>query len=219
MPDSPDLPESPFRCNLDEQQQYELLDAIAENLVVAPLYLPRMPRTGKPFSVRMSNCGPLGWVSDQQGGYRYQPTHPETGEPWPPMPKILHDLWVELSGYPEPPQACLINYYSEGTKMGLHQDKDEADFSAPVLSVSLGDTARFRIGGQSRKDRTTSFPLRSGDVMMLAGDQRLAYHGIDRVLAGSSRLLVERHPELFPEGGRINLTLRRVDPPSNQPSP
>ncbi|MCU4179408.1 alpha-ketoglutarate-dependent dioxygenase AlkB family protein [Bosea sp. BH3] len=171
----------------------------------APFFQPRMPKTGKPFSVRMTNCGPLGWVSDERG-YRYQPEHPETGEPWPMMPAPLLALWEELSGYPHPPEACLINFYAAGAKMGLHQDRDEQDFDAPVLSVSLGDAALFRIGGTTRGGPTSSFKLASGDVMLFGGEARLAYHGIDRILSGSSTLL--------PEGGRINLTLRRVTKPA-----
>ena len=170
----------------------------------APFFQPRMPKTGKPFSVRMTNCGPLGWVSDERG-YRYQPEHPETGEPWPMMPAPLLALWEELSGYPHPPEACLINFYAAGTKMGLHQDRDEQDFDAPVLSISLGDAALFRIGGTTRGGKTISLKLASGDVLIFGGEARLAYHGIDRILSGSSTLL--------PEGGRINLTLRRVTRP------
>ena len=161
-------------------------------------------RAGKPFSVRMTNCGTLGWVSDERG-YRYQPLHPETGEPWPLMPAPLLDLWNELSGYPHPPEACLVNFYAGGAKMGLHQDRDEQEFDAPVLSVSLGDAAIFRIGGTARGGKTASLKLASGDVLLFGGEARLAYHGIDRILAGSSTLL--------PEGGRINLTLRRVTKP------
>lgn len=170
----------------------------------APFFQPRMPKTGKPFSVRMTNCGTLGWVSDERG-YRYQPLHPETGEPWPLMPAPLLDLWNELSGYPHPPEACLVNFYAGGAKMGLHQDRDEQEFDAPVLSVSLGDAAIFRIGGTVRGGKTASLKLASGDVLLFGGEARLAYHGIDRILAGSSTLL--------PEGGRINLTLRRVTKP------
>ncbi|WP_089176820.1 alpha-ketoglutarate-dependent dioxygenase AlkB [Bosea sp. AS-1] len=170
----------------------------------APFFQPRMPKTGKPFSVRMTNCGPLGWVSDESG-YRYQPLHPETKEPWPLLPAPLLALWEELSGYPHPPEACLVNYYAAGTKMGLHQDRDEQDFEAPVLSISLGDAALFRIGGTTRGGKTTSLKLASGDVLLFGGEARLAYHGIDRILSGSSTLL--------PEGGRINLTLRRVTKP------
>jgi len=167
----------------------------------APFFQPRMPKSGTPFSVRMTNCGSLGWVSDING-YRYQPEHPETGEPWPIMPAPLLDLWRELAGYPHPPEACLVNFYAAGTKMGLHRDEDEEDFSAPVVSVSLGDTAVFRIGGPERGGRTESFKLSSGDVLVLGGPSRLCYHGIDRVLSGTSGLLKD--------GGRINLTLRRV---------
>ena len=99
-----------------------------------------MPRSGKPMSVRMTNCGPLGWVTDKERGYRYQATHPETGKPWPPIPPMLLDLWDAIARYPAPPEACLVNYYAGDAKMGLHQDRDEEDFAAPVLSVSLGDT-------------------------------------------------------------------------------
>lgn len=188
---------------LDRQTQQSLVDDLRQILARAPLFTPRMPRTGKPFSVRMSNCGALGWVSDVNG-YRYQPLHPETGEPWPAMPDILGRAWAELTGTPLLPEACLINWYAPGARMGLHQDRDEQEFSAPVLSLSLGDTALFRIGGTSRKDPTRSIRLESGDALVLAGESRLAFHGIDRILAGSSTLL--------PQPGRINLTLRRVTP-------
>lgn len=164
-----------------------------------------MPRTGKAFSVRMSNCGPLGWVSDKVGGYRYQAMHPVTGEPWPEMPQLLMDLWRELTGYPHPPEACLINFYAGGTKMGSHVDRDEADRAAPVLSVSLGDSAVFHVGGPKRGDPKTRVTLASGDVLLLEGPSRFAYHGIDRILPGTS--------DLIPDGGRINLTLRRVTLP------
>ncbi|MDQ0511149.1 alpha-ketoglutarate-dependent dioxygenase AlkB family protein [Ancylobacter amanitiformis] len=186
---------------LDRPGQEALAEELRQILIAAPLFTPRMPRTGKPFSVRMSNCGPLGWVSDQTG-YRYQPTHPETGEPWPPFPDLLTRAWAELAGTTLAPEACLINWYAPGARMGLHQDRDEAEFSAPVLSFSLGDTALFRIGGTARKDPTRSIRLASGDALLLSGPSRLAFHGIDRILPESSTLL--RQP------GRINLTLRRV---------
>ena len=202
---------TPLRASLSRPAVESLLAEIVALLGDAPLFQPVMPRWGTPFSVRMSNCGPLGWVSDKSG-YRYQPTHPVTGKPWPPVPEVLLALWRAHAGYPHPPQACLINYYAEGAKMGLHQDRDEQDFDAPVLSVSLGDTARFRLGTTERNGPTESFPLRSGDVMMLAGAQRLAFHGVDKVLAGSSNLLLP-YPDLFPGGGRINLPLRRVTKP------
>lgn len=189
--------------HLDADAQRALVEEIREVVKTAPLFTPVMPRWGRPFSVRMSNCGPLGWVSDKSG-YRYQPEHPVTGKPWPPIPDMLIDAWRELSGFPADPEACLINYYGDRAKMGLHQDRDEEEFAAPVLSVSLGDTAIFRIGGTERSDPTRSFRLASGDVLVIGGKARLAFHGIDRVIAGSSTLLAD--------GGRINLTLRRVTP-------
>jgi alkylated DNA repair protein (DNA oxidative demethylase) len=166
-----------------------------------------MPRSGSPFSVRMTNCGPLGWVSDETG-YRYQPHHPVTGAPWPPIPDILLAAWRDLASYPHPPQACLVNVYGRTARMGLHQDRDEEDFDAPVVSLSLGATGLFRIGGTARKDPTRSFPLASGDALALAGAARLCFHGIDRIVPGTSTLL--------PEDRRINLTLRRVTRPGYQ---
>ncbi|MGD0531177.1 MAG: alpha-ketoglutarate-dependent dioxygenase AlkB [Methyloceanibacter sp.] len=190
---------------LDRAGQMDLLRSLRSIIAEAPLFTPIMPRTGKPFSVRMTNCGPLGWVSDKQGGYRYQATHPETRKPWPAMPPTLLQLWREVARYPASPEACLVNYYATGAKMSLHRDEDEQDFSAPVLSVSLGDTAIFRVGELSRRGPTRKFELNSGDVVVLGGEDRLAYHGIDRILPASS--------DLLPEGGRFNLTLRRVTKP------
>jgi alkylated DNA repair protein (DNA oxidative demethylase) len=194
-----------FSQEFDRTAQKRLLDGVRRIIGEAPLYTPTMPRSGKPMSVRMTNCGPLGWVTDKERGYRYQPTHPVTGRPWPPIPQMLLELWARVAAYPFPPEACLINYYAADAKMGLHQDRDEEDFAAPVLSVSLGDTGLFRIGGSSRKDPTRCVELKSGDVVLLGGEDRLAYHGIDRVLPATSALLAE--------GGRFNLTLRRVTKP------
>ncbi len=202
---------SVVRRRLDAGEQAALLDDVAGVLAQAPFYRPVLPRWGTPFSVLMSNCGTLGWMADKSG-YRYQAHHPETGDPWPPMPSRLVDLWHAVGDYPHPPEACLINYYAETAKMGLHQDRDEADLDAPVVSVSLGDTARFRLGGTERRGKTHGFMLESGDVMQLAGDNRLAFHGIDRTYPGTSDLLA-RHPGLFGAGGRLNLTLRRVTKP------
>lgn len=186
---------------LDRNAQEALLADLREVVRQAPLFTPRMPRTGKPFSVRMSNCGALGWVSDERG-YRYQPLHPETGELWPAMPEALTRAWDELADYARRPEACLINFYESTARMGLHQDRDEEDLEAPVLSLSLGETAVFRVGGSTRGGKTVSLKLQSGDALLFGGPARLAFHGIDRVIAGSSSLL--------PQGGRINLTLRRV---------
>ena len=185
----------------DRAAQTELLDEIHNVLAAAPLFTPRMPKSGRPFSVRMSNCGSLGWSSDESG-YRYRSTHPETGHPWPPMPEPLIELWRNVAQYAGLPEACLINFYDGTAKMGLHQDRDEADFDAPVISISLGDDCLFRIGGQQRRNPTKSVRLRSGDVLVLGGDARLVFHGVDRIYPGTSSLLAD--------GGRINLTLRRV---------
>lgn len=186
---------------LDRAAQKALVAELRAVARLAPFFTPRMPRTGKPFSVKMTNCGALGWVSDEKG-YRYQPHHPETGEPWPPMPQVLLDAWQALAGFPHPPEACLVNYYESAAKMGLHQDRDEEEFAAPVLSVSLGDTGVFRVGGTTRGGKTVSVKLQSGDLLSFGGPARLAFHGIDRIIAGTSTLL--------PQGGRINLTMRRV---------
>jgi DNA oxidative demethylase len=187
---------------LDRDGERDTLAAVRGVLAAAPLFTPRMPKSGRPFTVRMSNCGPLGWVSDERG-YRYQPTHPVTGRPWPPMPDVLIAMWNDLANYPSLPEACLINFYSPTAKMGLHQDRDEEDFAAPVVSLSLGDSCLFRIGGSKRSDPTRSVRLSSGDAVVLGGNTRLAFHGVDRIEPGTSTLL--------PEGGRINLTLRRVN--------
>lgn len=179
--------------------QSGLLAGVLAAVEQSPFFRPVTPG-GRPFSVEMTNLGPLGWVSDR-AGYRYQPTHPVTGAPWPPMPETLLTLWSDLTGWPEPPDACLVNLYRGEARMGLHQDRDEQDHSAPVLSVSLGDTAVFRIGA-AEGGPTRSVRLASGDVCALTGPARLARHGIDRVITGSSTLV--------PGGGRINLTLRRA---------
>ncbi len=191
---------------LDAGAQQTLVEEIRAIVARAPLYTPAMPRTGKEMSVRMTNAGSLGWLTDKERGYRYQATHPTTGEPWPDIPETLLALWREVADYPHPPEACLVNFYDTGAKMGLHQDSDEKDLNAPVVSVSLGDTCLFRVGGTKRNDPTTSFRLESGDVVVIGGEGRLVFHGVDRIYKETSTLLKN--------GGRINLTLRRVTPPS-----
>ena len=199
---TPGLRYLPGHLSLGDQRK--LVETLRSAVAVAPLVTPVMPRTGRPFTVRMTNLGALGWVSDR-AGYRYQATHPETGKPFPPIPEMVLDVWRQVSGYPHDPQACLVNYYQGGAKMGLHRDEDEEDFAAPVVSISLGDTAVFRIGGPERGGKTETLKLASGDVLVMGGESRLCYHGIDRVLTGTSTLLKD--------GGRINLTLRRVTKP------
>ena len=190
-----------FSGHVDRHCQQEMLNEIRTLLPEAPLYTPTMPNSGKPLSVRMTNFGEVGWMSDK-AGYRYQPTHPETRKPWPAIPDSILSVWASLLPDQPLPDACLVNFYTPSAKMGLHQDRDEQDFSVPVLSISLGDTALFRLGGQKRSDPTQSFKLASGDVMMLAGEDRLAFHGVDRIYPGTSTLLKR--------GGRINITLRKA---------
>ena len=191
-----------WREKLSVAAQKSLLAAVQEKLQAAPLYRPVMPGTGKSFSTQESNFGPLGWVADKTG-YRYQPMHPTTGQPWPAIPPDLLALWDEISplyGFSGPPNCCLVNFYEAGARMGLHQDRDEGDASAPVIGVSLGDSAVFRIGGTTRGGKTASLELASGDVIAFGGPARLAFHGIDRIRPGTSRLL----------SGRLSLTLRHV---------
>ena len=180
--------------------QAALLAQVLAAAEAAPFVRPSTP-WGKPMSVAMTSLGALGWTADRRG-YRYSPTHPQTGAPWPPIPTALFDLWRAHADPGTPPDSCLVNLYREGARMGLHQDRDEHDLRAPVLSVSLGDTAVFRIGGVSRGEPTRSLRLTSGDVCVLAGAARMAFHGVDRIVAGSSRLV--------PGGGRVNPTLRRA---------
>ncbi|MBP1873131.1 alkylated DNA repair protein (DNA oxidative demethylase) [Ensifer adhaerens] len=189
---------------LDRGRQEEIVEAIRGVVAEAPLFVPEMPKTGKPMSVRMTNCGPLGWVTDREKGYRYQPQHPGTGRPWPPMPEILLDVWNAVSASDKQPEACLVNFYSEEARMGMHQDRDERDLETAVVSISLGDSCLFRVGGKERGGQTVSFRLESGDIVVLGGEGRLAFHGVDRIYPDTSTLLKN--------GGRLNLTLRRVNP-------
>jgi alkylated DNA repair protein (DNA oxidative demethylase) len=187
---------------LDRQQQEALVESIRAVVAEAPLFVPAMPRTGKPMSVRMTNCGPLGWVTDKERGYRYQPHHPVTGKPWPAMPDVLLEIWRTVSGVSKEPEACLVNFYDDDARMGLHQDRDEKDLETPVVSISLGDSCLFRVGGTERSGGTLSFKLSSGDIVVLGGEGRLAFHGVDKIYPKTSTLLKS--------GGRINLTLRHV---------
>ena len=185
---------------VDAAAQARLMEAVLAAIETAPLYRPITP-WGKPMSVEQSSFGPLGWITDAKG-YRYEPHHPVTGLAWPAMPPDLTELWARHTGCTTQPDSCLINLYRGEARMGLHQDADEANMAAPVLSISLGDTAIFRLGGASRGDPSRTVRLSSGDVCILDGAARHFFHGVDRILAGSSRLI--------PGGGRVNLTLRRA---------
>lgn len=159
---------------------------------------------GYAMSVAMTNCGPAGWVTDR-AGYRYQPTDPETGRPWPAMPAVLRDLALRAAaacGFPAfDPDACLVNSYEPGAKLSLHQDKDEQDFSHPIVSVSLGVPATFLFGGLKRNDPRRKVRLEHGDVVVWGGPARLAFHGVEPLLDGEHPLLGRR---------RVNLTFRRA---------
>ncbi len=184
---------------LDAEAQSSLVAVVRQVVKAAPLFRSDTPY-GKPMSVRMTAAGTYGWHSDKTG-YRYLPAHP-SGKPWPPIPPEVLVIWDQVTGLERQPECCLINYYAPDAKMGMHQDKDEASFEWPVVSISLGDEALFRIGNTTRGGKTESIWLQSGDVAVMGGDARLRYHGVDRIRAGSSTLL--------PKGGRINLTLRVV---------
>jgi len=185
---------------LEEEAQRGILGDIRAVVEKAPLFRPDTPY-GKPMSVRMSAAGQFGWFSDRTG-YRYVPQHPQ-GAAWPEIPASVQRIWSEVTGLQKMPECCLINFYDAGARMGMHQDRDEADMQWPVVSISLGDDGLFRIGNQTRGGKTQSIWLRSGDVVVMGGDARLTYHGVDRIRAGTSTLL--------PKGGRINLTLRVVE--------
>jgi alkylated DNA repair protein (DNA oxidative demethylase) len=206
-PDGAGRPEPTLRVNgfevyrgaLTPGDQEVLVNAVRAVVVAAPLIVPVTPG-GRQMSVRMTSAGRVGWTTDRKG-YRYAPVHP-AGTAWPPIPEPVLAIWRGVTGLDRDPDSCLVNHYGEGARMGLHQDRDEGDFSWPVVSVSLGDDALFRMGGPDRADPTQSLWLTSGDVVVMGGPARLAWHGVDRVRHGSSRLLAQ--------GGRLNLTLRVV---------
>ena len=188
-----------YKGYLDAAAQAHLVADVRRVAEAAPMFSPQTPY-GKPMSVRMTSAGDVGWYADRSG-YRYAPTHP-SGADWPAIPESVLGIWRDLADKDRQPDCCLINYYGEDARMGMHQDKDEADFFWPVLSVSLGDAGLFRIGNDTRGGKTESVWLESGDVVVMGGDARLTYHGVDRIRFGSSSLL--------PKGGRINLTCRVV---------
>ncbi|MBT8458474.1 MAG: alpha-ketoglutarate-dependent dioxygenase AlkB [Boseongicola sp.] len=182
---------------LDRDAQLTMLEDLRAVANAAPFKQYKTPG-GHKMSVRMTAAGDVGWVTDR-AGYRYSPRHKDGGD-WPDIPTSILKVWRLVSGVERDPDSCLVNFYGEGAKMNLHQDKDEADHQWPVVSISLGDPGLFRVGGDARSDRTKSRWLMSGDVAVLAGDARLAFHGIDRIKFGES--------DLLPNGGRINVTLR-----------
>jgi alkylated DNA repair protein (DNA oxidative demethylase) len=188
-----------YKYHLEGEAQKEILSAVRDIVRAAPLVAPVTPR-GKPMSVRMTAAGDYGWITDRKG-YRYARQHP-AGHDWPAIPEPILEIWRDVSGVDRLPECCLVNFYGEGARMGMHQDRDEESFDWPVVSISLGDDGLFRMGGTNRTGKTQSAWLRSGDVVVMGGAARLAYHGVDRIRFGSSSLL--------DKGGRLNLTLRVI---------
>jgi len=184
-------------------RQDELLAVLREVIAAAPFRHMVTPG-GFTMSVAMTNCGKVGWVTDRRG-YRYDANDPESGQPWPAMPPVLLRLAydaAEEGGFKDfAPDACLINRYVPGAKMSLHQDKDETDFSAPIVSVSLGLPATFLFGGLKRSDKTQRYRLTHGDVVVWGGPSRLFYHGVAPLAEGEHPLLKRQ---------RINLTFRKT---------
>ncbi|MDF0517135.1 DNA oxidative demethylase AlkB [Bradyrhizobium yuanmingense] len=181
----------------------ELIDAVRAIVAQSPFRRMTTPG-GHLMSVAMTNCGERGWITDHTG-YRYDPIDPRTGAPWPAMPPLLRDLArraAEQGGFDGfAPDACLVNRYEPGTRLSLHQDKDELDYSAPIVSVSLGLPATFLFGGLARNDKPRRFRLVHGDVVVWGGASRLAYHGVAPLADGEHPLLGKK---------RINLTFRRT---------
>lgn len=181
----------------------ELIEAVRAIVVQSPFRRMTTPG-GHLMSVAMTNCGERGWITDHTG-YRYDPIDPRTAAPWPAMPPVLRDLArgaAEQGGFQNfAPDACLVNRYEPGTRLSLHQDKDELDFSAPIVSVSLGLPATFLFGGMARSDKPRRYRLVHGDVVVWGGASRLAFHGVAPLADGEHALLGRK---------RINLTFRRT---------
>jgi alkylated DNA repair protein (DNA oxidative demethylase) len=196
-----------FRGRLTRAEQIAILDDVAKIMEEAPPFRPQMP-TGPMMINSLTNCGPLGWMSDKRG-YRYEPTHPTTGKPWPPIPpavlKVARETAAE-TGSDFEPDACLVNIYASDGRLSLHRDYDEADYAWPIVSLSFGNDADFQLAGLKRTGPSQTFTLHSGDVFVLAGASRLRYHGVKRIRPGTSPI----DHKAIPPGGRINLTLRRA---------
>lgn len=186
-------------------QARALIDAIAGIAADAPFRHLVTPG-GQRMSVAMTNCGALGWVSDRHG-YRYDPADPQTGQPWPALPAAFRELArqaAEAAGFPGfEPDACLINRYLPGTRLSLHQDRDEQDLGAPIVSVSLGLPAVFLFGGLRRADRPARYRLVHGDIAVWGGPSRLAFHGVAPLADGDHPLCGRV---------RLNLTFRKAGP-------
>lgn len=195
-----------FKSKLTREAQAEIRDAARTVVSQAPLFRPTMPGSGQPFSYTMTNCGELGWVADRQG-YRYQQNHPDTGKRFPVMPQVIQELALALaletgnSGFR--PESCLLNFYRKGQKLGLHQDNTENNLSAPIVSISLGDSGVFILGGFHRADETKQYIIQSGDCIVMSGESRSYFHSFKGIMTNTSSLLKN--------GGRLNLTIRQVN--------
>ena len=201
--DQPIAPGAVVLCGFALPSETELVAALGEIAAQAPFRHMTTP-WGAPMSVAMTNCGEAGWLSDR-AGYRYDRSDPKTGRPWPAMPGCFRTLATDAAdraGFPDfAPDACLINRYVPGTRLSLHQDRDERDYAHPIVSVSLGLPAIFLFGGPKRRDPVRRLPVRHGDVVVWGGAARLAYHGIAELKPGEHPLLGNQ---------RINLTFRRA---------
>lgn len=209
LPPDPDTAPEPLAAGamllrgLARPQAAALMQALEALLAQAPLRHMQTPG-GHTMTVATSSCGALGWVSDRHG-YRYSPCNPQTATPWPAMPLCFSELAQRAAleaGYANfHPESCLVNQYQPGAKLSLHQDRDEQDLSAPIVSVSLGLPAVFLFGGLQRSDKAQRYRLVHGDVVVWGGPSRLAFHGVMPLADGEHALLGRR---------RINLTFRRV---------
>lgn len=208
--DAPILPEGIglLRGYLEPAAARAVLDDMMGVFEAAPPYRLRM-KTGAYVINRMTNCGAWGWHSDEHG-YRYVDRHPELGTPWPAIPARIAAIAEAAAGQfgcaRFSPDACLVNFYAEDGKMNLHQDHDEEDFSWPIVSLSFGNDAVFALGGDRRKDAVQAMTLHHGDVLVMHGKGRMRFHGVKKIVPGTSPIA---HPAL-PAGGRLNLTLRRA---------
>lgn len=195
-----------IKSRLDRAAQQEILAAARLVVKQAPLFRPVMPRSGQSFNYSMTNCGDLGWVADIKG-YRYQSNHPETLKPFPAMPDVIKELAIACAretGIDDfCPESCLLNFYSKGAKLGLHQDNTENNLTVPIISISLGDTGIFTLGGEQRRDKTKDYIVQSGDCVVMSGESRNYFHGFKGIVPNTSSLL--KH------GGRLNLTIRQVN--------
>ena len=203
-----------WKSFLDADRQRALVADLRVIGEAAPFRQYQVPG-GRKMSVRMTGAGPLAWYADAKG-YRYAPSQPD-GTPWPDMPRSVLDIWDAVAGVTRQPDSCLLNYYGEGAKMGLHQDRDEADTHWPVVSVSLGDDALFRIGQTTRKGRTQSLWLQSGDVAVLSGPARLVVsrHRPDQVRVQCA-FAQRRTAEPYSPGGRSRQQPCRCTPSSSR---